>query len=56
MNLLGPMEEDIMVCGRMENKYFLVYIKKHGHGLYIGSDGLEKEGEWSDGKRLKWLN
>ena len=28
--------------------------KQHGHGVYIGSNGIEKEGEWYEGKRVKW--
>jgi len=28
--------------------------RQHGKGVYIGSQGVEKEGEWSEGKRIKW--
>ncbi|KAL4508042.1 hypothetical protein ABPG72_021415 [Tetrahymena utriculariae] len=29
--------------------------RQHGKGIYIGSQGIEKEGEWCDGKRVKWI-
>jgi len=29
--------------------------KQHGKGMYINAKGEEKQGEWQDGKRLKWL-
>ena len=30
--------------------------KQHGVGFYISVDGKEKQGEWKEGKRVKWLN
>jgi hypothetical protein len=30
--------------------------KQHGKGVYITPNGQRKEGEWRDGKRVKWLN
>lgn len=29
--------------------------KQHGKGIYVGSSKVEKEGEWVDGKRVKWI-
>ena len=29
--------------------------KQHGKGVYIGQD-ISKEGEWQNGKRIKWLD
>lgn len=28
--------------------------KQHGVGLFVGYNGMEKEGEWSEGKLVKW--
>ena len=31
-----------------------INIFKHGKGIYINKEKLEREGEWKDGKRIKW--
>jgi len=28
--------------------------KQHGKGIYITVDGKRREGEWVEGKRIKW--
>jgi len=28
--------------------------RQHGKGIYINKDGVEKYGEWQDGRRIKW--
>jgi len=30
--------------------------KQHGEGVYINAQGKEKQGEWSDGKRIRWID
>jgi hypothetical protein len=30
--------------------------KQHGRGIYRGSNGTEREGEWQEGKKLKWVD
>ena len=30
--------------------------KQHGIGTYISKDGMQKEGEWQNGKKIKWIN
>ena len=30
--------------------------KQHGKGTYTASNGHEKEGEWEEGKRVKWIS
>ena len=29
--------------------------KQHGQGIYTNGSGIAKRGEWTDGKRVKWL-
>jgi hypothetical protein len=29
--------------------------KQHGKGVYITANGQEKEGEWKEGKRVRWI-
>ena len=29
--------------------------KQHGVGVYTSASGKSKKGEWSEGKRIKWL-
>lgn len=28
--------------------------KQNGFGTYLGSNGIEKEGEWAEGKLVRW--
>jgi len=30
--------------------------KQHGKGVYITPNGHRKEGEWKEGKRVRWFN
>jgi hypothetical protein len=30
--------------------------KQHGKGTYITPSGDRREGEWSEGKRIRWLD
>ena len=30
--------------------------KQHGKGFYSNNNGKEKEGEWVDGKRIRWID
>jgi hypothetical protein len=30
--------------------------KQHGVGIYTSASGKTKKGEWSEGKRIQWLN
>jgi len=30
--------------------------KQHGRGIYVANNGVEREGEWIEGKRTKWLS
>ena len=30
--------------------------KQHGKGLYTNVKGVSREGEWENGKRIKWLD
>jgi len=30
--------------------------KQHGEGTYTSATGKTKRGEWSEGKRINWLN
>lgn len=30
--------------------------KQHGRGLYIETNGRVREGEWKEGKIVKWLD
>jgi hypothetical protein len=30
--------------------------KQHGSGVMTGEDGVEKKGEWIDGRRVRWLD
>jgi hypothetical protein len=29
--------------------------KQHGKGMYVTSQGVEKYGEWKEGKRYRWI-
>jgi hypothetical protein len=29
--------------------------KQHGKGLYTTNDGKTREGEWKEGKRVRWI-
>ena len=30
--------------------------KQHGVGVYTSASGKTKKGQWSEGKRIAWLN
>ena len=29
--------------------------KQHGKGIYTNAEGISKEGEWSEGKKVRWI-
>ena len=30
--------------------------KQHGKGTYTNAEGVKREGEWVEGRRVKWLD
>lgn len=30
--------------------------KQHGRGTYRGSSAIEREGEWHEGRKIKWVD
>ena len=29
--------------------------KQNGKGVYVSADGQKREGEWKDGKKIRWM-
>jgi hypothetical protein len=56
VHFTGLMADSIKDNGEMGNKYHIKIIFKHGIGISINKEGEEREGEWKEAKRIRWLN